>query len=77
MSRYNYNNTVIMALNAAEREALDYVDYAIEVARKVIPHHDDYLCSLLYDLNNIHSLRKKMRAGDIIIDVYPAPNHRR
>lgn len=73
MSRYNYIHTVIKALNAAEREAIDYVDFAIDDARKLMPQHDEYLSNWLYDLNSIHSLRKKMRAGDVLIDVYPAP----
>ena len=73
MSRYNHIHTVIKALNAAEREAIDYVDFAIDDARKLMPRHDDYLCKWLYDLNSIHSLRKKMRAGEILIDIYPAP----
>lgn len=67
------NHIAVHALNVLEQEALDYVDFAIDECRKKRPKRDNYLIDRLLDLNDIHVLRRKLRDGDMLLDIYLAP----
>ena len=67
-----YKSAILSSLRFSERFLLDRLDEDINLARRSKPAYNWYLSKGLWDLNTIDTLRRKIKKGDLFIDIYLA-----